>query len=95
MLSLSFTNGHSLFMFVIPPSHHYMFPVLISIMMTIDNVDAMNSCDASIDGICSSTPDKAGYEAIRWLHRQLDDDANGNVDITETDGVSYDDSHLT
>ncbi|KAI1299374.1 Stromal interaction molecule 1 [Halotydeus destructor] len=29
--------------------------------------------------------DKQGFEAIRWLHRQLDDDANGNVDLSESD----------
>ena len=44
-------------------------------------------CDASSDGICASASDKGGYEAIRWLHRQLDDDADGHVDLTETDGV--------
>jgi hypothetical protein len=31
--------------------------------------------------------DKLGFEAIRWLHSQLDDDANGNVDIAESDEV--------
>ncbi|XP_023243534.1 stromal interaction molecule homolog isoform X3 [Centruroides sculpturatus] len=29
--------------------------------------------------------DKSGYEAIRTLHRQLDDDANGNIDLEESD----------
>ncbi|XP_050551782.1 stromal interaction molecule homolog isoform X3 [Spodoptera frugiperda] len=29
--------------------------------------------------------DKAGLEAITQLHRQLDDDANGNVDLSESD----------
>lgn len=28
------------------------------------------------------------YEAIRNIHKQMDDDANGNVDVVETDGVS-------
>jgi putative uncharacterized protein (fragment) len=32
--------------------------------------------------------DKTGFEAIRWLHQQLDDDENGNVDISESDEVS-------
>ncbi|KAF8782445.1 Stromal interaction molecule like protein [Argiope bruennichi] len=29
--------------------------------------------------------DPVGYEAIRSLHRQLDDDANGSIDVSETD----------
>ncbi|GBP45067.1 Stromal interaction molecule homolog [Eumeta japonica] len=31
--------------------------------------------------------DRAGLEAITQLHRQLDDDANGNVDLSESDDV--------
>lgn len=31
------------------------------------------------------TQDKLGLEAIQALHHQLDDDRNGNVDLTETD----------
>ncbi|GFW30509.1 uncharacterized protein TNCV_454471 [Trichonephila clavipes] len=33
--------------------------------------------------------DPVGYEAIRSLHRQLDDDANGSIDVAETDEVSF------
>lgn len=36
----------------------------------------------------SCLQDKAGLEAITQLHRQLDDDANGNVDLSESDDVS-------
>lgn len=28
------------------------------------------------------------FEAIRNIHKQMDDDANGSVDVSETDGVS-------
>lgn len=28
-------------------------------------------------------------EAIRSLHRQLDDDDNGNIDLSESDDVSF------
>ncbi|XP_026317837.1 stromal interaction molecule homolog isoform X2 [Hyposmocoma kahamanoa] len=35
------------------------------------------------DASCLS--DRAGLEAITQLHRQLDDDANGNVDLSESD----------
>lgn len=31
--------------------------------------------------------DRLGLEAIKSLHSQLDDDANGNVDLTESDDV--------
>lgn len=34
--------------------------------------------------------DRQGLEAIRSLHRQLDDDANGAVDLSESDEVSKD-----
>lgn len=36
-----------------------------------------------------SCNERSSYEAIRWIHRQLDDDANGDIDIEETDEVSY------
>nr|XP_015927036.1 stromal interaction molecule homolog isoform X6 [Parasteatoda tepidariorum] len=38
------------------------------------NCATVNACD-----------DPIGYEAIRGLHRQLDDDANGSIDVSETD----------
>lgn len=31
--------------------------------------------------------DRLGMEAIRSLHQQLDDDDNGNIDLTESDDV--------
>lgn len=31
--------------------------------------------------------DRLGLEAIKSLHSQLDDDANGNVDLSESDDV--------
>lgn len=31
--------------------------------------------------------DKLGLEAIKSLHQKLDDDANGNVDLSESDDV--------
>ncbi|KAL0829906.1 hypothetical protein ABMA28_003383 [Loxostege sticticalis] len=35
----------------------------------------------------SCLQDRAGLEAITQLHRQLDDDANGNVDLSESDDM--------
>ncbi|CAG2101287.1 unnamed protein product [Medioppia subpectinata] len=42
--------------------------------------------------------DVLGFEAIQWLHRQLDDDHNGNVDISESneflrDELKYENGH--
>ncbi|KAI4463884.1 stromal interaction molecule [Holotrichia oblita] len=44
--------------------------------------DTCNSEDYSCLAMLSS--DKHGLEAIRELHKQLDDDENGNVDLSET-----------
>lgn len=35
-----------------------------------------------------ATQDRVGLEAIRSLHRQLDDDADGAIDLSESDDVS-------
>lgn len=35
-----------------------------------------------------TSEDRQGLEAIRALHRQLDDDANGAVDLSESNDVS-------
>lgn len=40
------------------------------------NCEQLNFCD-----------DRLGFEAILYLHRQLDEDANGDIDITESDEV--------
>lgn len=37
---------------------------------------------------CADMHDKLGMEAIRTLHQQLDDDENGNIDLSESDDVS-------
>ncbi|UYV75305.1 STIM2 [Cordylochernes scorpioides] len=36
-------------------------------------------------GLLDACLDKEGFAAILALHQQLDDDANGNVDIAESD----------
>jgi len=35
-----------------------------------------------------ATQDRLGLDAIRSLHRQLDDDADGAIDLSESDDVS-------
>lgn len=36
---------------------------------------------------CNEMHDRLGMEAIKSLHEQLDDDDNGNIDLTESDDV--------
>lgn len=38
--------------------------------------------------LCKDENGVLSYESIRSIHKQMDDDANGNVDVSETDGVS-------
>lgn len=46
------------------------------------------SC-SSDDVDCTTDNDYVeGLEAIRSLHRQLDDDENGDIDLSESDDVS-------
>lgn len=33
--------------------------------------------------------ERLGLEAIKSLHKQLDDDNDGNIDLSESDDVSY------
>lgn len=36
---------------------------------------------------CAEFHDRLGMEAIKSLHEQLDDDDNGNIDLSESDDV--------
>lgn len=47
---------------------------------------ADGSCLAD-DIECNESHDRLGMEAIRSLHQQLDDDDNGNIDLSESDDV--------
>lgn len=56
----------------------------------------MTVLGSSTDGTCNSEDfdcfneniqDQLGMEAIASLHRQLDDDDNGNIDLSESDDV--------
>ncbi|XP_068141488.1 stromal interaction molecule homolog isoform X2 [Drosophila tropicalis] len=56
--------------------------------------NSMGSGSASADGACNAddfdcfngnVQDRFGMEAIASLHRQLDDDDNGNIDLSESD----------
>nr|CAD7268727.1 unnamed protein product [Timema shepardi] len=43
------------------------------------------NCHDDIVCLSMASNDRIGLEAIKALHRQLDDDANGNVDLSESD----------
>lgn len=43
--------------------------------------------------LCKDENALLSFEAIRSIHKQMDDDANGNVDVVETDGVSMRETH--
>lgn len=38
--------------------------------------------------LCNDENAVLSFEAIRNIHKQMDDDENGSVDVVETDGVS-------
>ncbi|XP_053278179.1 stromal interaction molecule 1a isoform X4 [Pleuronectes platessa] len=43
------------------------------------------------DSLCKDENALLNFEAIRSIHKQMDDDANGNVDVSETDGFLRED----
>lgn len=48
---------------------------------------ATDTCNDDLACITMASHDRLGLEAIKSLHSQLDDDANGNVDLSESDDV--------
>jgi stromal interaction molecule 1 len=46
-----------------------------------------DGCNDDVACLALASQDRIGLEAIKSLHRQLDDDANGNVDLSESDEV--------
>lgn len=46
-----------------------------------------DGCHDDAACLALASQDRIGLEAIKSLHRQLDDDANGNVDLSESDEV--------
>ncbi|XP_050442329.1 stromal interaction molecule homolog isoform X1 [Adelges cooleyi] len=50
-----------------------------------DSNNVNDSCNDDIACLTMATQDRVGLEAIRSLHRQLDDDADGTIDLSESD----------
>lgn len=49
----------------------------------------IEGCDNDMACLIRASEDRQGLDAIRALHQQLDDDANGAVDLSESNDVSY------
>ncbi|XP_014217003.1 stromal interaction molecule homolog [Copidosoma floridanum] len=47
--------------------------------------EGTDSCNDDLACITMASNDRLGLEAIKSLHSQLDDDANGNIDLSESD----------
>lgn len=60
---------------------NYQIHVLINLFPATD------TCNDDLACITMASHDRLGLEAIKSLHSQLDDDANGNVDLSESDDV--------
>lgn len=39
--------------------------------------------------LCHSEDEKLSFEAVRNIHKLMDDDANGDVDVEESDEVNF------
>ncbi|XP_035680879.1 stromal interaction molecule homolog isoform X3 [Branchiostoma floridae] len=77
-----------------------MRPVLVAIaMIVLLAVSCVHSRDVSLDeeeqctDECRQEKDRLGLEALHTLHRMLDDDHNGNVDLSESDEFLRDELH--
>lgn len=69
----------------------YLLRFLMSYKIFSGGLGASGSADGACfadDIECADMHDKLGMEAIRTLHQQLDDDENGNIDLSESDDVS-------
>lgn len=69
---------------------------IILFLCTSGNSGGSGSADGACfadDIECAGLQDRLGMEAIKSLHQQLDDDENGNIDLTESDDVSNNSLH--
>lgn len=62
--------------------------VINFIILGASSASDQQSCEVD-DVDCHTFSDHLGLEAIRSLHRQLDDDDNGDIDLSESDDVSF------
>lgn len=69
-----------------PFIYWFWFFLLFSPSLGGSGTSADGTCLAD-DIECNESHDRLGMEAIRSLHQQLDDDENGNIDLSESDDV--------
>lgn len=55
---------------------------------TIDTYPSLPDLCRIDEPLCKDDNAILSFEAIRSIHKQMDDDENGSVDVVETDGVS-------
>ena len=55
----------------------------------------VETCNDDLACITMASHDRLGLEAIKSLHSQLDDDADGDVDLSESDDVSSSERQLS
>ncbi|KAL5278617.1 STIM2 family protein [Megaselia abdita] len=67
--------------------HRNSYSLLSEAMKQAVNHEFSSSADGAchVDDLECFNEDRLGMEAIRSLHRQLDDDDNGNIDLSESD----------
>ncbi|XP_022171414.1 stromal interaction molecule homolog isoform X2 [Myzus persicae] len=60
-------------------------PAKVRVTEPTDSSGVNDSCNDDIACLTMATQDRLGLDAIRSLHRQLDDDADGAIDLSESD----------
>lgn len=85
-------QGHAIASSGQPPRNSYamlsaaMSHAVSNEFSSLGSGSADGSCHADdLDCFGGSVQDRLGMEAIKSLHRQLDDDDNGNIDLSESD----------
>lgn len=61
------------------------YSLLSNSISQVSHESNIENCNDDIACLSMASSDKLGLEAIRLLHQQLDDDANGNIDLSESD----------
>uniref|UniRef100_A0A8C6NJC5 Stromal interaction molecule 1a n=1 Tax=Nothobranchius furzeri TaxID=105023 RepID=A0A8C6NJC5_NOTFU len=64
---------------------------VLTIILQIRNIKKTHYFCRIDEPLCKDENAILSFEAIRSIHKQMDDDANGNVDVAETDGFLRED----
>ncbi|XP_047120810.1 stromal interaction molecule homolog isoform X1 [Schistocerca piceifrons] len=81
----TFKSSHSSGNLLSRSSSHSVFSDSDSYTAGLEAAIGESCSDDDAACLTQASEDRVGLEAIRSLHRQLDDDANGNVDLSESD----------